>query len=404
MSRQLRMSAELGDWMTGLSASGRGSPQAIAAAEVGAALTAVLDAPDIRAVTLVADPAATDADDFGDPRATVDRVYQELLEALGAIRRAAADAATWRASTRLRVTETGSQPHPFSAEERRALADRERILVERQQRYQLAADQFRTAKETAKASYTAADAMVRVQTALASADDDEIAGPAGDSADAMLAAAAEQIAALIADGRRMAACIAAGSDGSETGSEASADGDQPVIAPGLLELRADPLGSQARLLFAEEPAGTITLLAVLDDAAAVREHEAKALALAGELLGQIRESGWPPADEDPAAREVCFAGSGAFLARFFPLSAARIRERAAELAAGTSLALLREARGVSLADMARLTGTTATDLRRLETSGLADAPPGSVSAYLRALGGRLTLTASFDDGPPERLS
>lgn len=404
MNRQLRMSAELGDWIAGLGASAPGSPEAIAAAEVGAALTAVLDAPDIRAVTLVADPAATGADDFGDPCEAADDAYAELHEALSRARREAAAAAAWRTSSRVRITPSGSRPEPLSPDERQALAEQERVTQERAQRIQEALDQFRIAKETAKARYAAADAMIRVQTALASADDDEIAGPADDSADAMLTAAAEQIAALIADGRRMAASIAAGGDGSETGSEAGADGDQPVIAPGLLELRADPLGSQARLLFAEEPAGTITLLAVLDDAAAVREHEAKALALAGELLGQIRESGWPPADEDPAAREVCFAGSGAFLARFFPLSAARIRERAAELAAGTSLALLREARGVSLADMARLTGTTATDLRRLETSGLADAPPGSVSAYLRALGGRLTLTVSFDDGPTARLS
>lgn len=402
MNRQLRMSAELGDWIGGLGASAPGSPEAIAAAEVSAALTAVLDAPDIRAVTLVADPAASDADDFGDPRATVDHVYQELLEALAAIRRAAADAATARRA-RIRMTESGSQPP--SAEELRALADRERILAERMQRCQITVDQFRVVKETAKATYTAADALGRLQTGFATADSDgEYTDTADDDADEKLAAAAGRIRTLITDGRQLTASIAAGGDGSETGSEAGADGDQPAIAPGLLELRADPLGSQARLLFAEEPAGTITLLAVLDDAAAVREHGSKALALAGELLGQIRSTGWPPADEDPAAREVCLAGSGAFLARFFPLSAARIRERAADLAAGTSLARLREARGLSLADLARITGISAADLRRLESSGLADAPSGSVSAYLRALRGRLTLTVSFDDGPTARLS
>ncbi len=40
----------------------------------------------------------------------------------------------------------------------------------------------------------------------------------------------------------------------------------------MVELRPDPLGSGSRILFAEEPTGTITLLAVLEDDAAVDEH------------------------------------------------------------------------------------------------------------------------------------
>jgi nucleotide-binding universal stress UspA family protein len=90
---------------------------------------------------------------------------------------------------------------------------------------------------------------------------------------------------------------------------------QPAAEPaaGLLELRADPLGSDIRILFAVEPANTVTLLAVLEDPEAVSEHGDEAIRLASDLLAEIREAGWP-ADVE----EVTLENSGAFLARFFP--------------------------------------------------------------------------------------
>ena len=383
------MSTELSDWIAGLSASGAGSPGAAAAVEIAAALTAVLDAPDLSALPMVAD-LADPAEQDGDPREAVDCVYAGLMDALRMLRRQAAEAG-------------------------------EETLTRRMQSSQLLVDQFRITKETAKAHFTAAEAVRAAQTALALADDlsadgndgneaGEFAGAAGpdDEAEASVSEAAGRLRALVADGSRLAASILADGDGAPPAgnghqSPAAADGNGTAALPaGLLELRADALGTDARLLLADEPAGTITLLAVLDDAAAVREHRDVAIGLASDLLTRIRATGWPSAD-DPATAQVHVAGSGAFLACYFPLDAAQVRDRAAELIAVASLRAQREDAGLSVADVAERSGLDPADISRIETQGLRDAPVGHVAAYTRALGRRLTLSTHPRDGATARL-
>ena len=78
------------------------------------------------------------------------------------------------------------------------------------------------------------------------------------------------------------------------GNERGPAGPSPLRR--LLELRADPLGRDVRLLLAVEPADTVTLLAVLDGEDAIAEHQAQAIELAGDLLTDIRAGDWPPDD------------------------------------------------------------------------------------------------------------
>jgi hypothetical protein len=176
---------------------------------------------------------------------------------------------------------------------------------------------------------------------------------------------------------------------------------QPVA--GLVELRADPLGRDVRLLFALAPADTVTLLAVLDGKDAITEHRVQAIRLAGDLLTDIRAGDWPPEDAtDPADTEVTFADSATFLARFFPSQASGIAARAIDLAAARSAAGLRGS--TSLSDLARQSGINEKRLREIEDGGFRDAEVREAVAYVRGLGGRLTLTAEVGESPPAELT
>jgi hypothetical protein len=171
----------------------------------------------------------------------------------------------------------------------------------------------------------------------------------------------------------------------------------------MLELHADPLGRDVRLLVALEPAGTVTLLAVLDGEDAITEHRGQAIRLAGDLLTDIRAGDWPPADADePADTEVTFADSATFLARFLPSQASAIQARAGELAAALSVAGLRG--NMSLAELAQKTGINVKRLAEIEEGGLRDADIREVGAYVRGLGGRLTLTAEMGPSAPVHLT
>ena len=137
----------------------------------------------------------------------------------------------------------------------------------------------------------------------------------------------------------------------------SADGDDDAPVRDLLELRADPLGADIRILFAVEPAGTATLLAALDGPDAIEDHRDEAISLAGGLLTEIRDGNWPPAETDDAEiGEVCFDDAATLLAKLFPDRSTAIRARAAELAELGTLADLRQERELSIADIAASTG------------------------------------------------
>jgi len=411
MAQRLRTSAELGDWLAELCTSAPPS-----AAEVGAAITAILDAADPASLALVSEPAA----DRVDPREEVDYLYQSLLEAARADRQQVAVLATTRAGAERLLAELNSDPQPDPAMQawlRHALerAERnERAAAKRSQRLQAEVDRFRAAKESAKAMYTAAEASLRVHDAIEAAESESSISAArapryqpgqspqdGELTDLNrgLEAAEAHLQAIATEAYQTLRTLT-----EKTGPQAGqmpTGPAQPVA--GLLELHADPLGRDVRLLLALEPAGTVTLLAVLDGEDAIAAHRPQAIRLAGDLLTDVRAGDWPPDDaDDPADTEVTFADSATFLARFFPTQASAIAARAAELAGARSAAGLRGS--TSLADLARQTGMSEQRLREIEDSGLRTVQVHEAVAYVRGLGGRLTLTAELGESAPVQLT
>ena len=409
------MSAELSDWLAELCAAGPGSHEWVAGTETGAAIAGVMSATDPGDLAIVTDLAASAVITSGDDQLVeLDYAYQQLREGLQLLRHQVAEVASLRHMTRGRLTAAGHLPLPFTADEIAAFAERERTLTERSQLSRAAVDRFLTTKETAKARYIAARATREILLALL----DPGAGPAVSSdeleqaraelpeTEANLAAASDQIAAALALAARLSRTLAREARSGESGEPAStaapsagAGGDRATA--GLFELRADPLGTDVRILMAIEPADTVTLLAVLHGSAAVSEHRELAIKLAGELLTELRTNGWPQ-DYDGAdgtgggSAELTFADDGAFLATYFPGSAARVKRRSAALATASALHRLRQQQQVSLVDLAARTRRAASELRRLEAGELADAHVADVAAYVRALGGRLRVTAEFD--------
>jgi hypothetical protein len=410
MAQRLRMSAELGDWLAELCTS-----EPASAAEVGAAVTAIMDADDPRALALVGAPAA----DRIDPREEVDQIYQRLLEALRDVRRGVADAA-WTAEGADRLlAELDSDPEPDPAvqawlrQARDKAKQHEAEVTKDNQRLQLEVDRFRTAKETAKAMYTAAEASLRIHDAVETAtaesasaaeriarySPDQAPRPADDEVSELnraLEAAEAQLQAVATEAYQTLSSIA-----DRAGRHVQSGPAQPVA--GLLELRADPLGRDVRLLCALEPADTVTLLAVLDGKDAITEHRAEAIRLAGDLLTDIRAGEWPPDDaDDPADTEVTFDASAMFLARFFPTQSSVIAARAVGLGAARSMAGLRGS--MSLADLSNKTGISEQRLRQIEDGGLRAAEVFEAIAYVRGLGGRLTVTAAMGESAPVQLT
>jgi len=167
------MSAELGDWLAELCTS-----EPASAAEVGAAITAIMDADDPMALALVGVPAAERVD----PREELDELYQSMLEALHHVRRVGADAATTRVGAERLLAELGSDSQPDPAvqswlKQARDKAKRqEAAIAKRNQRLQSEVDRFRTAKETSAAMYTAAEASLRIHAAVEAATGEGLIG------------------------------------------------------------------------------------------------------------------------------------------------------------------------------------------------------------------------------------
>ena len=400
------MSAELGDWLAELCTSDPAS-----AAEVGAAVAAIMDADEPTSSPLLGAPTP----DPVDRREELDYLYQGMLEAFQHVRMEVADAAAARAGAERLLTDLdgAEQPDPavrtWLGQARDKARRREAAVTKRSQRLQAEVDRFRTAKESAKAMYTAAEAAVRIHDAVVAARDD---GPEGaervvthrpgqppevvddelSELNGALAAAEEQLEAVATEAYQTLRSVM-----DEAGVKAGhlRTGPARPIA-GLLELRADPLGRDVRLLLAFEPSDTMTVLAVLDGEDAIAEHRSQAIRLAGDLLTDIRAGDWPPDDAgDPADTEVAFADSATFLARFFSAQASAVEARAAELAMARSLGELRGS--VSLADLSDKTGISEQRLRQIEESGLRAAQVHEAVSYVRGLGGRLTLTAELDE-------
>ena len=390
------MTTELGDWLAELSGS-----EPLTAAEVGAALVAVLQSSDLSDLVIVDRPGRSAEPVTDDPRTTVDYAYRQQLEHLQHIRRDLADAANGRRAAELALNAqqaAGADAAVIAAlAERQAAAQlHEEALAQLSQRLQVEVDTFRTAKETAKARFTAAEASLRVAEAVEALGGE----PDPDLAQrrAEIRAAEERLRAL----RYPAAekqVIHHHSGRAEAERPPLAERPKPPAppapqpevepVPGLLELRADPLGSDIRILFAVEPADTVMLLAVLESPEAVTEHGARAVRLAGELLTEIREEGWP-ADID----QVALADSAEFRARLFPADDGSIADRAGMLAAMTSLGRLRADRQMTIDEVAARSGLPAHRVTAIERDGLRTARVHEAVALGRVLGARLELPTS----------
>jgi hypothetical protein len=405
MGHRLRMSGEIGDWLTEL-----GSSEVGVAAEVGAALAAVLDSDEAASLAFVTDLGAPAAVEPGDQLAAVDAAYQDLLAWLQLLRREAAEAGSMATASRQRITPAGSWPEPWTEDEIAQGRRREAELTARGQRWQRRVDAFRIRKEAVKARYTAASAARDIQRAIiASAQavgrvgldlrgQPEVSDTSEAEAEAELAAAERELTTasaevgdLLAESARLRHGILGGLSDDDRTPDSLAG-----VTGGLLEFRACPFAADVRLLCAVEPAGTLTLLAVLAGEPAISSHLARAIGLAGELLAEIRSDGWP-AD----IGEVAFADTATFLHKSFPHLGSYISARSAELAAATTIAGLRRRRGLSLADIAAATGMSESALWKLETSDLRSARIDEVADYVRALGGHLELTAVADHGAPD---
>lgn len=309
------MTAELGEWLAEL-----GESDPATAVEVGAAVVAVLDAAEPSGLASVGEPSTPLS---ADPREAADHVYEQMLAELQQVRRRVSDVATDRRQIELLLERriAGVEPAEIAELEQNLAAaqQQEASRTEVSQRRQWEVDAFRTAKESAKAMYTAAEAQLRIAEVLEATG----AGPDADLArlTAALNSAQERLERVTAQGRNTLDLIREQRRGAgEPIPAAAADRPTPPPpqphpaadpAPGLLELRVEPAGSDIRILFALEPADTVTLLAVLEGPEAISEHGAEAVELARSLLTEIREDGWP-ADVD----QVSVENSAAFQARF----------------------------------------------------------------------------------------
>jgi hypothetical protein len=389
MAYRLRMPAEIGDWLAELAGS---APEA--AAEVGAALLALMHAHAIPGPPLVIDPDEPVPAPV-DLRESLDLTYQELLENLQLVRREIADMTTLRSGLLVTLAEPDLDPHMRASLDRQLAAaqELETVLGRRGHRLHVLVDAFRAQRETAKALVTAAETQARVQQAVGALEPSDAAEPRPDADPAEIvrsaADSAQRAGRLQEQAMRLLGLIQ-DSDGA-----APAGGtDRPESD--VLELRPDPLGSDVRILFAEEPTGTLTLLTVLADADAVDAHADAAIGLACELLEHIRDEGWP-------TESLQFEYGDALVARFLPGRGAELTARAAALGTAMTLAGLRERSGVTVTELAQRAGLDENLVKIIEQRSLGHADVEAVAAYARALGGTLRLTIGLD-GTDYRLS
>ncbi len=110
MGRRLRMSAEIGDWLTDLALI---RPCRGAAGRRGASV-ALLDADNVPGLAFVTDLGTPAPVEPGDRVAAVDVAYQDLQSALRLqlLRQQSAEAGSFRTTSRQRISPAGSRPLP----------------------------------------------------------------------------------------------------------------------------------------------------------------------------------------------------------------------------------------------------------------------------------------------------
>jgi DNA-binding XRE family transcriptional regulator len=389
MGYQVRMHRSVRDWLTGLR---DGEP--VVARLVGEAVLAMLDAGEILGPPLVVslDSALRAADD---PREALDDTYSRQLEALQRVRRGVADVATSRKRVELQVGVLESRAAKLASQREEAIqAGREfmdsetrareeriheqlaalrsqlRLLSEEEQKLTAASmrlqeriDRFRVEKETIKATYTADEASRRVNEAFAEIE-------------AVQGAAAQGVTV------------------SSQGDAEPEDRDGLAGPPPLMVLLPGaPDNVRVAVLFVEQPKGTATLLAHVEDAdEAPDQYEAASNVASARLPGP--ESG-PTADPTASAAFISYEAES-FLDEFFAGE-----ETEVEIGAG---ALVARFRAYTLAEARKRMKYTQTEVarrmnvRQERVSAIERAEPGAtevrtLAAYVAALGGRLEITA-----------
>ena len=409
MGYQVRMHSEIRDWLTGLRSS---EPEL--ARLVGEAVLALLDAGETLGPPLVVplENALWAADD---PRENLDRSYQHQLETLTKVRRGVADVATSRKRVELQVSNVEQQLAKLArqregvvnvgredlASEVRAreaalqeqlselrrqfliLTREEEKLTAASQRLQAKVEAFRMRKETIKATYTAAEASFTIREAFADLGVDD--------PDLEMAAAGDDAPSAPDE-----AAAAGNEPGRDAGDAAAAAHDDSPLEdhdvrppPGMMELRPGaPDQVRAGLLFVVEPEDTAVLLARVEDPGGPPDEHRAAARLATARLREAPPAGTPGAFVSYTAES--------FLDEFFPGEETEVEVGASALVARSRAHTLAEAR-----QRMRLTQAQVADrmnVRQERVSAIERAEPGAteirtLAAYVRALGGRLEITA-----------
>ena len=403
MGYRLRMSGEIGDWLTDLA--GRDPASAML---VGRAVTALLGEGAALGPPLVISLADRPGLD-GLPEA-LDWAYEDRLESFQVVRSRVADVAMLRHEIEHEIAQMESLRENLADQHLEALdADRadeaaraasesaaaddlaarlrrllpgviqaQQQLLRTSRRHQAQIDAFRTKAEILKASYTVEHAGHLIDQAIAAAGPDR--GPdAGHGS--------------VRPGSSDRADTGAASRLREVRGEMERELGQLPSAEGLKELRPGAPGdSDIHILFAIEPPGTALLISVLEGADAVRDNYRDAVRRSAEVLRSVQ------AGQAPEAAAHAFGDAESFLDEFFPGTADEVAAGAAALAARNRARTLAEQRtrlGLTQAEVARRMG-----VRQERVSAIERAEPGAtevrtLASYVDALGGRLDIVADF---------
>jgi phage shock protein A len=333
MGYELRMSAEIHDWLANLR-----SDDPPAAAVVADALTALTTEEAALGPPLMVPVAIRASDLSGAP----DQAYQDNLAATQIMRRRTADAATLARDIQSQITELEALRDQLSEQRQQALNDdipeaaaqaadrlaaandlvaglRERLpgvieaarqLTDTSRVMHTRADAFRTRKEVLKASYVAAQAEWQLEDEFPSGDEE------GGDAAARLAEVTEQIErelrrhlngvgllelrpGALRHGATDAPDHGTISPPGNSGTKAPADSRTEAPADSRTEAPADsgtnPPDGGIRILFAVEPPGTALLISVLEDDDAVSDHYREAVLLSAGVLRRARAGQAPEA-------------------------------------------------------------------------------------------------------------
>jgi hypothetical protein len=245
------------------------------------------------------------------------------------------------------------------------------------QRLQARVDEFRTKKETLKASYTADEAARTVREALAEF------GPDATETDASADGSAEADSSPAADielGQEVSDLAGTSQDDA-----AGADPGDVLSLPGAMELRPGaPDSVRIGLLFVVEPQEVAVLVAWVEDPGGSREEYQRVTRLAKDRLAQ--SAGFVSYDAE------------SFLDEFFPGAETEVEIGAAALIARTRAHTLAQARERMRLTQAQVAARM--NVRPGRVAAIELAEPGAtevrtLAAYVKALGGRLEITADI---------